>query len=179
MTDNLSAMFGRFKSEPYYSERDVCGTTAAYAAGCRCPECREASRLARAAYRARARGEEPAPVARNHRGEWNRQDFHVIPEFQPAEWTEHALCRGIDTSAFFPEKGGQRWTPFITARDLCGRCPVADDCLLYALKNRERHGLWGGVPERQRRPLEHLTEEEAIAAGQQIRDAWAPKRRPA
>lgn len=175
MSDRISALYGWRESEPYYRASDVCGTLASYRAGCRCTDCRDASRIARANSPSRNK---TGTVARDHRGEWNRRDYHVIPDFQPAAWVDQAACRGVDTSAFYPDRGAQRWTPFIVARDLCGRCPVADDCLLYALKNRERHGLWGGVPERGRRPLEHLTEAEAIAEGQKIRDAWAPKRRP-
>ena len=36
------------------------------------------------------------------------------------------------------------------ARALCSGCPVANECLSYALVNDERHGVWGGTTPRQR-----------------------------
>lgn len=175
MTDKVSALYGWRNVEPYVEPRDICGTIPAYTAGCRCDDCREASRAARAKYR--TKNTDAPTVARDRRGEWRRHDDHVIPDYDPAVWTDRALCRGLETAMFFPEKGGNNWTPYVRARDLCGRCPVADDCLLYALRNREHHGLWGGIPERQRRPLERMTEEEALDAAREIRAAWAPRRR--
>ena len=63
------------------------------------------------------------------------------------DWWDDAACIGLDTQAFFPEKG--EIAP--TARRVCGRCPVQGDCLAWALKHHE-HGIWGGVgyKERQR-----------------------------
>lgn len=31
------------------------------------------------------------------------------------------------------------------ARRLCRACPVATDCLEYALRHDERYGIWGGL----------------------------------
>lgn len=62
------------------------------------------------------------------------------------DWMERALCAQTDPEAFYPEKGA-------TARDakeVCGRCPVAAECLEYALTNGERWGTWGGKTERER-----------------------------
>lgn len=39
------------------------------------------------------------------------------------------------------------------ALDTCDRCPVRQDCLEWALENRERYGIWGGLSERARRRL--------------------------
>ena len=35
----------------------------------------------------------------------------------------------------------------------CRRCPVAQECLEYALEESEKYGIWGGKSERQRRRL--------------------------
>ncbi len=35
---------------------------------------------------------------------------------------------------------------------LCATCPVRTECLQYALRNSENHGIWGGTtPEERRR----------------------------
>jgi hypothetical protein len=40
------------------------------------------------------------------------------------------------------------------ARQVCARCPVRQPCLEYALSNRIASGVWGGLTERERRPLQ-------------------------
>lgn len=66
-----------------------------------------------------------------------------------------AACAGMDTDAFFPERG----TAQITARDakkVCNggdgvpACPALKECLEYALERKERFGIWGGKSERER-----------------------------
>ena len=37
---------------------------------------------------------------------------------------------------------------------MCARCPVRQPCLEYALSNRIVSGIWGGLTERERRPLQ-------------------------
>lgn len=64
-------------------------------------------------------------------------------------WTEQALCAEVDTDLFFPDKGA----PTADAKRMCRGCPVRLDCLTYALDNDERHGVWGGLSERERRRL--------------------------
>lgn len=69
---------------------------------------------------------------------------------QPAHgWRAEALCAQTDPSLFFPEAGQSART----ARDLCATCPVADECLAYALARPEPHGVWGGLTARQRTML--------------------------
>ena len=160
----------------YFRLQDIHGTASCYRAGCRCHDCRAASALARR--NARNRQHTPPdpnqPIAQDGRGRWRRGDYHIIPVFERADWMDTALCRGKDTRNWYPDKGGNNWTPYVQARDLCGRCPVNNDCLLYALRNKERFGLWGGIPERQRRPLENMTPEDAITAAEEIRTRWRP-----
>ena len=64
-------------------------------------------------------------------------------------WQDFAHCNQADPEAFFPEKGGSTKQ----AKSVCKRCPVTDDCLQYALKYRERYGIWGGTSEEQRRQI--------------------------
>jgi hypothetical protein len=51
---------------------------------------------------------------------------------------------------FYPERGESAGP----ARQVCARCPVRRPCLEYALSNRITHGIWGGMTERERRPLQ-------------------------
>jgi WhiB family transcriptional regulator, redox-sensing transcriptional regulator len=67
-----------------------------------------------------------------------------------ARWRERAACCGTDLDVFFPERG-QTAEP---ARQVCAACPVRQPCLEYALSNRITHGIWGGLTERERRPLQ-------------------------
>lgn len=36
---------------------------------------------------------------------------------------------------------------------ICDACPVRRDCLIFALKNGQEYGIWGGATEKQRRDL--------------------------
>ncbi|NDH97270.1 MAG: WhiB family transcriptional regulator, partial [Actinobacteria bacterium] len=39
------------------------------------------------------------------------------------------------------------------AKGICEECCVRDECLDYAMKIREPHGIWGGLSETERRHL--------------------------
>lgn len=39
------------------------------------------------------------------------------------------------------------------AKRLCGRCPVRQQCLAFALRESVSHGVWGGMSESERRSL--------------------------
>jgi WhiB family transcriptional regulator, redox-sensing transcriptional regulator len=66
-----------------------------------------------------------------------------------ASWRQAAACRGVDPEVFYPisdEEAG-------AAKAVCGRCPVRQPCLEFALSSRERDGVWGGATERERRRM--------------------------
>ena len=80
---------------------------------------------------------------------------HLIPN-----WREHAKCRGMDTSLFFPERGDDVGA----AKAVCKGCWVKRECLLYALtrlhvdaggnvRRGEDQGIWGGTSARERRKM--------------------------
>ncbi len=58
-------------------------------------------------------------------------------------------CREVDPETFFPSDG----VGVLRARKICAGCPVASQCLEYALTNQIEHGVWGGCSERERRRL--------------------------
>lgn len=107
------------------------GLISTYNAGCRCDECR-AGRHRYHAHRARY-GTPPATV----RDMW------------PGEWTAQAACIGVDPDLFFPVRGGD----VSAAKRVCAMCPVAAECLAYAMDTHQCYGVWGGRSERERRRM--------------------------
>lgn len=70
-------------------------------------------------------------------------------------WRDQAVCAQVDPEMFFPEKGGSTKA----AKRLCGMCDVREECLQWALDNQEMFGIFGGLSERERRPLLHARRE--------------------
>ncbi len=57
-------------------------------------------------------------------------------------------CEESDPEAWFTLET-REW-----AKLQCSRCPARAACLQLALQQRETHGVWGGLDERERRRLE-------------------------
>lgn len=70
-------------------------------------------------------------------------------------WHADAACRGAGPEPWFPRRGES----VEEARSLCDECSVRGECLEAGLQ--ERHGLWGGASERQRRRLRRPGQQEA------------------
>jgi WhiB family redox-sensing transcriptional regulator len=64
-------------------------------------------------------------------------------------WMVDARCQDVPPEVFFPSDGAG----VEVARRYCAVCPVALECLEYALENHIEHGVWGGASERQRRRI--------------------------
>lgn len=62
-------------------------------------------------------------------------------------WAQHAACRDMDPNVFFPDWGGNT----DEAVAVCRRCPVRASCLHHAMTTPERHGVWGGLTETERK----------------------------
>lgn len=70
------------------------------------------------------------------------------------DWRTDAACRGEDPELFFPVgTSGPALTQVAEAKTICARCPVAGDCLDWALVTGQDHGVWGGLDEDERRAL--------------------------
>lgn len=70
------------------------------------------------------------------------------------DWRQDALCARVDADLFFPvphTPGWQKQTQ--DAKKVCGRCPVREACLEWALATRQPAGVWGGLSEAERREL--------------------------
>ena len=72
-------------------------------------------------------------------------------------WHLQASCRGPESVLFFPpslpERREDRDARETRAKRICLECPVQNDCLQFALRVREPHGIWGGLTESERRRL--------------------------
>lgn len=66
-----------------------------------------------------------------------------------AHWRQFGRCGEIGGEAFFPEKGGS----VRAVKRVCQGCPVTEQCLKFALDNQIHEGVFGGLSERERRPL--------------------------
>lgn len=78
-------------------------------------------------------------------------------ETDDLEWQLAAACRGEAASSFYPpahfERKEVRVARERAAKFICASCPVRQDCLSYALRTSEPHGIWGGLNELERRQL--------------------------
>jgi WhiB family redox-sensing transcriptional regulator len=72
-------------------------------------------------------------------------------------WHVKAACRGPESTVFFPpsipERRDEREAREEKAKRICAQCGVRRECLDFAVRVREPHGIWGGLTEAERRPL--------------------------
>lgn len=72
-------------------------------------------------------------------------------------WHLKAACRGPESTLFFPpsfpERREEREAREDKAKTICVECGVRRECLEFALRVREPHGIWGGLTETERRRL--------------------------
>ncbi|MFJ8774522.1 WhiB family transcriptional regulator [Streptomyces microflavus] len=69
-------------------------------------------------------------------------------------WQPDSACYGMDPedseAVFFPTRRDHE--AIAEAKELCGMCPVARECLTFALENDLTEGIWGGLTEDERAP---------------------------
>jgi WhiB family redox-sensing transcriptional regulator len=79
-----------------------------------------------------------------------------IPDWEQG-WQFRAACKGEDAVFFFApnyfETKEEKRAREAKAKAICARCEVRAECLEYALRTREPHGIWGGLNELERRLL--------------------------
>lgn len=75
--------------------------------------------------------------------------LRVVPG--PGDWARRAACRGRNPDLWFRDEHDQ--TSYQEARAVCRACPVAQECLTWALDTDTWFGVFGGLSPRQRRQL--------------------------
>lgn len=104
------------------------------------------------------------------------------PRLTPAQkhpWMDGALCAQVGIDPFFPKKGGSS----IDAKAICLGCDVKIKCLAFAMNTEEhevdRHGIFGGLSERERKRLARMLQEDPSMTLEQgrraIMDTWRTK----
>lgn len=71
-----------------------------------------------------------------------------------AERWQDALCAQIGGDLWLPEKSEHQVSE--AAKKVCARCPIAEQCLAYALEHeltRDHTGIWGGTNGRTRQRM--------------------------
>lgn len=94
-------------------------------------------------------------------------DLPMGPDsFRVDAWRDEAACRGasVEASWWFPEGYGAQQRSPARALAVCATCPVRRECLEYALSVPERHGVWGGMTESERRREQRRRDRIAAAA---------------
>lgn len=78
-----------------------------------------------------------------------RRDYSPRRDSLGRSWRDLAACQSLDVRMFYPDTGkGAR-----PAQRVCASCPVRAACLEHALDVGERHGVWGGATEDERRAI--------------------------
>jgi WhiB family redox-sensing transcriptional regulator len=66
-------------------------------------------------------------------------------------WRSVAECRFADPELFFPVSSSALCLEQeAKAKAVCARCQVRPECLAFALRTRQVHGVWGGMSEQER-----------------------------
>ena len=72
-------------------------------------------------------------------------------------WQIKASCRGPHAEMFFPPAHAERKEEKLQredmAKSICRSCSVRAECLDYAIRIQEPHGIWGGLNEMERKQM--------------------------
>lgn len=74
------------------------------------------------------------------------------------DWLEKAACVNQPSEIFFPdgENKSEDVKREAMAKMICKKCPVAAECLMYAIEKEENYGIWGSFAPKERRNLLQL-----------------------
>lgn len=94
----------------------------------------------------------------------NPIELPQLRDWGNGEWRAKATCANSDTEKFFPHRDGVDAAMIVAQAQLCcAVCTVRKECLEFALTNKLKYGIWGGVTPRNRRGLEVEDAERASA----------------
>jgi WhiB family redox-sensing transcriptional regulator len=67
------------------------------------------------------------------------------------DWRVIAACQSVDPELFFPiSVAGKGLEEAAEAKRVCARCLVQAECLTFAHRTGQVHGIWGGLTEEER-----------------------------
>jgi WhiB family redox-sensing transcriptional regulator len=67
-------------------------------------------------------------------------------------WRLAAACQSSDPDLFFPlSSSGPSLDQIAQAKEICAGCAVRAECLAFAMRTHQVHGVWGGMSEEERR----------------------------
>ncbi|MFI6642442.1 WhiB family transcriptional regulator [Streptomyces sp. NPDC050504] len=82
------------------------------------------------------------------------------------EWLRSAACVRVDPELFFPVgTSGPALRDTRAAKAVCARCPVAEQCLSWALDTGQATGVWGGTCPEERALLRRAQSRAAASGG--------------
>jgi WhiB family transcriptional regulator, redox-sensing transcriptional regulator len=68
------------------------------------------------------------------------------------DWRLLSACQSVDPELFFPvSSAGRSLEQVAEAKAVCGSCLVRRQCLAFAVRTGQTHGIWGGLTEEERR----------------------------
>lgn len=81
-------------------------------------------------------------------------------------WGAYAACHDRHHLFYGPDRHEpklERLRREVLAKQLCAVCPVIDDCRHYALEQREKFGIWGGLTPQERGAVRVRSHHKAVA----------------
>lgn len=73
----------------------------------------------------------------------------MFTKIEARNWCTKAKCKDMQTRDFYPGRGESTFH----IKTICRGCPVVKPCLEFAMRNREKFGVWGATSERERRKM--------------------------
>jgi WhiB family redox-sensing transcriptional regulator len=87
----------------------------------------------------------------------------IQPELaEPITWRDLAACKDVPEVDFFPFPEDVQ--AIGRAKEICAICPVAEECLAYAIETRQSDGIWGGHTPKERMKIRRKWMEEVRRA---------------
>lgn len=69
-------------------------------------------------------------------------------------WEEEALCKNVSTEIFF----SYHKSDIEKAKKTCSKCPVREECLLFAVNHNIFYGIYGGLDPEERKRVKRRME---------------------
>lgn len=85
--------------------------------------------------------------------------LQIVVEVAELRWQDWGLCKDTDPDLWYPPRGDQETTAAVAKR-ICGECPVATECLQYALTIplEDDWGIWSGTTRDERKAMQPVRE---------------------